>query len=68
MTENKCTAANKRFGVMRGVCSRKFLWEFESFVARPNFCVPPPAEPPTVGRKQQTSQRDNNYEVRKENE
>jgi len=35
-------APNKRFGVMRGVCSQKVLWEFESFVARPNFCVPPP--------------------------
>ena len=33
---------NKRFGVMRGVCSRKVLREFESFVARPSFCVPPP--------------------------
>ena len=35
-------AANKRFGVSRGICSRKVLREFESFVARPSFCVPPP--------------------------
>jgi len=33
---------NKRFGVMRGVCSQKVLREFESFVARPSFSVPPP--------------------------
>jgi len=26
----KRPAANKRFGVMWGVCSRKVLWEFES--------------------------------------
>ena len=40
--QDKKTAANKRFGVSRGVCSRKVLREFESFVARPSFCVPPP--------------------------
>ena len=38
----KKAAANKRFGVMRGVCSQKVLREFESFVAHPSFCVPPP--------------------------
>jgi len=26
--ERKARTANKRFGVMRGVCSRKVLWEF----------------------------------------
>ena len=43
-------AANKRFGVMQGVCSRKVLREFESLSSVRAFAFPRPnAKPPTVG-------------------
>ena len=49
---NKKPAPNKRFGVMRGVCSRKVLREFESLSPVRAFAFPRPnAKPPTVGRK-----------------
>jgi len=42
-------APNKRFGVMRGVCSQKVLREFESFAPVRAFAFPRPnAKPPTV--------------------
>ena len=45
--EIKARTANKRFGVSRGVCSRKVLWEFESFVPVRIFAFPRPhAKPP----------------------
>ena len=44
-------AHNKRFGVMRGVCSRKVLRKFESLSPVRAFAFPRPnAKPPTVGR------------------
>ena len=46
----KTPAPNKRFGVSRGVCSRKVLWEFESLSPVRAFAFPRPnAKPPTVG-------------------
>jgi len=49
LDREKCTAYNKRFGVMRGVCSQKVLQEFESFVPVRAFAFPRPnAKPPTV--------------------
>jgi len=49
---NKKAAPNKRFGVSRGVCSRKVLWEFESLSPVRAFVFPRPhAKPPTVGRQ-----------------
>ena len=43
-------APNKRFGVSRGVCSRKVLREFESLSPVRTFAFPRPnAKPPTVG-------------------
>ena len=48
----KKAAANKRFGVMRGVCSRKVLREFESLSPVRALAFPRPnAKPPTVGGK-----------------
>ena len=50
-------APNKRFGVMRGVCSRKVLREIESLSPVRAFAFPRPnAKPPTVGRHTQTEQ------------
>ena len=49
-------APNKRFGVMRGVCSQKVLREFESFAPVRAFAFPrPPAKPPSVSGKRQTA-------------
>ena len=49
-------ADNKRFGVSRGVCSRKVLREFESFVPVRTFVFPRPhANPPTVGCKRESA-------------
>ena len=46
---NKKAAPNKRFGVSRGVCSRKVLREFESLSPVRAFVFPRPnAKPPTV--------------------
>ena len=43
---------NKRFGVSRGVCSRKVLREFESLSPVRALAFPRPnAKPPTVGRQ-----------------
>ena len=51
MKTTKMPAGNKRFGVMRGVCSQKVLWEFESLSPVRAFAFPRPnAKPPTVGR------------------
>ena len=48
----KPTAPNKRFGVMRGVCSQKVSQEFESLSPVRAFAFPRPnAKPPTVGGK-----------------
>ena len=48
----KKTAANKRFGVSRGVCSRKVLQEFESLSPVRTFVFPRPnAKPPTDDTK-----------------
>ena len=48
----KPTAPNKRFGVMRGVCSQKVLREFASLSPVRAFAFPRPnAKPPTVVRK-----------------
>ena len=47
MKGTKMPADNKRFGVSRGVCSRKVLREFESFVPVRTFVFPRPnAKPP----------------------
>ena len=49
---------NKRFGVMRGVCSRKVLWKFENLSPVRTFVFPRPhAKPPPVGRKRATAQQ-----------
>ena len=51
---------NKRFGVMRGVCSRKVLREFESFSPVRTFAFPRPnANPQTVGGHAATERKRN---------
>ena len=53
-------AANKRFGVMRGVCSRKVLREFASLSPVRTFAFPRPnAKPPTVRRNRRQSTVEN---------
>ena len=48
--KTEITAANKRFGVSRGVCSRKVLQEFENLSPVRALVFPRPnAKPPTVG-------------------
>ena len=55
---DKMAAANKRFGVIRGVCSRKVLWEFENLSPVRAFAFPRPnAKPPSVRGKRATAQR-----------
>ena len=44
------TAANKRFGVSRGICSRKVLQEFESLSPVRAFAFPHPNAQQTVWR------------------
>ena len=60
-------AANKRFGVSRGVCSRKVLREFESLSPVRAFAFPRPnAKPPTVGCKLGESAMEQLNKVEKE--
>ena len=58
---------NKRFGVMRGVCSQKVLREFESLSPVRAFAFPRPnAKPPTVGSNfggQQKALSNNKIEI-----
>ena len=55
---DKTPAPNKRFGVMRGVCSQKVLREFESLSPVRAFAFPRPnAKPPTVGCQLQTDKQ-----------
>jgi len=49
-TISRSRTHNKRFGVSRGVCSRKVLREFESLSPVRTFVFPRPnAKPPTIG-------------------
>ena len=57
--DRKARTPNKRFGVMRGVCSQKVLREFESLSPVRALVFPHPnAKPPTVGRQRTTSKKD----------
>ena len=61
---SKARTANKRFGVMRGVCSRKVLREFESFVPVRTFAFPartPSRQPLAAMREQQYGETDGNF-------
>ena len=56
----KNTTANKRFGVSRGVCSRRVLREFESLSPVRALASPRPnAKPPTVGGHAATERKRN---------
>jgi len=63
-TDKQRRTPNKRFGVMRGVCSQKVLREFESFAPVRAFAFPRPnAKPPTVGRN--VAQLDTEVKIKK---